>query len=99
VFDIYTIIFLALAVFIFLRLRSVLASRPPPEKEPPGMMMCKSCGREISRKAETCPHCGHAYVSHAYVSSKAQSQWGCVIAILLVILVVLVFPGTCSVPR
>src|ERR1700710_3309786 len=32
--DIYTIIFLALAVFIFLRLRSVLGQRPGSERPP-----------------------------------------------------------------
>jgi predicted lipid-binding transport protein (Tim44 family) len=35
VFDIYTIIFLALAVFIFLRLRSVLGQRTGREQRPP----------------------------------------------------------------
>jgi hypothetical protein len=25
------------------------------------MMICKSCGAEISREALACPHCGHAY--------------------------------------
>src|SRR5205823_5034443 len=34
VFDIYTIIFLALAVFIFLRLRSVLGQRSGAERPP-----------------------------------------------------------------
>jgi predicted lipid-binding transport protein (Tim44 family) len=34
VFDIYTIIFLALAVFIFLRLRSVLGQRTGRERPP-----------------------------------------------------------------
>ena len=34
VFDIYTIIFLALAVFIFLRLRSVLGQRTGRERRP-----------------------------------------------------------------
>jgi hypothetical protein len=24
----------------------------------PGMMTCKSCGQQISQKAEICPHCG-----------------------------------------
>ena len=33
-FDIYTIIFLALAVFIFLRLRSVLGQRTGRERPP-----------------------------------------------------------------
>lgn len=33
--DIYTIIFLALAVFIFLRLRSVLGQRTGNERPPP----------------------------------------------------------------
>jgi predicted RNA-binding Zn-ribbon protein involved in translation (DUF1610 family) len=25
------------------------------------MMICESCGAEISREALACPHCGHAY--------------------------------------
>jgi predicted RNA-binding Zn-ribbon protein involved in translation (DUF1610 family) len=41
-----------------------------------GMMACKSCGQEISRKAETCPHCGHAYVT-SYLARVHKAQWGC----------------------
>ena len=43
VFDIYTIIFLALAVFIFLRLRSVLGQRTGRERPPPWRQWCGTC--------------------------------------------------------
>jgi hypothetical protein len=41
----------------------------------PTMMTCKSCGKEISRKAFTCPHCGHVYSS--YWLNVKRAQWGC----------------------
>jgi predicted RNA-binding Zn-ribbon protein involved in translation (DUF1610 family) len=37
---------------------------------------CKSCGKEISRKAETCPHCGHAYVP-SFIARYRRVSWGC----------------------
>ncbi len=35
------------------------------------MMPCRSCGTEISKKADSCPHCGHAYVKS--ISAQLQS--------------------------
>ena len=68
VFDIYTIIFLALAVFIFLRLRSVLGQRTGRERPPydpysarepraPGHRQCRRAAepRPGDRRAESRP--------------------------------------------
>ena len=60
--------------------------RPPEFHMRAGMMTCKSCGSEISRKAETCPMCGHAYVS-SYMARVRQ--WGCLWAVLAIIFVIL----------
>src|SRR5205823_14307842 len=45
VFDIYTIIFVALAVFIFLRLRSVLGQRTGRERPPYDPYSARDAGR------------------------------------------------------
>jgi len=50
------------------------------------MMECKSCGKEISKKAETCPHCGHAYV-RSFMGRWRRAQWGCLWVFLAVALV------------
>jgi predicted lipid-binding transport protein (Tim44 family) len=49
VFDIYTIIFLALAVFIFLRLRSVLGTRTGRERPPYDPYSARDAAREPNR--------------------------------------------------
>ena len=56
VFDIYTIIFLALAVFIFLRLRSVLGQRTGRERPPydPYSPRASRCGRRL-KMSSLCP--------------------------------------------
>ncbi len=55
VFDIYTIIFLALAVFIFLRLRSVLGQRTGRER-PPYDPYSRDAGRPAPEKVITLPN-------------------------------------------
>ena len=55
VFDIYTIIFLALAVFIFLRLRSVLGQRTGRER-PPFDPYSRDTARPASEKVITLPN-------------------------------------------
>jgi predicted lipid-binding transport protein (Tim44 family) len=52
VFDIYTIIFLALAVFIFLRLRSVLGQRTGRERPPYDPYSAREQVREPSRASD-----------------------------------------------
>ena len=55
VFDIYTIIFLALAVFIFLRLRSVLGQRTGREQPPYDPYAAREPVRPGRRKSSRCP--------------------------------------------
>src|SRR5674476_1625825 len=56
VFDIYTIIFLALAVFIFLRLRSVLAQRTGRERPPYDPYAAREPGRPATEKVVALPN-------------------------------------------
>jgi predicted lipid-binding transport protein (Tim44 family) len=56
VFDIYTIIFLALAVFIFLRLRSVLGQRTGRERPPYDPYSAREPVRPASEKVVTLPN-------------------------------------------
>jgi len=51
VFDIYTIIFLALAVFIFLRLRSVLGQRTGRERPPYDPFAAREPARPATKTA------------------------------------------------
>jgi predicted lipid-binding transport protein (Tim44 family) len=55
VFDIYTIIFLALAVFIFLRLRSVLGQRTGRERPPYDPYSAREPARPAADKVVTLP--------------------------------------------
>jgi predicted lipid-binding transport protein (Tim44 family) len=55
VFDIYTIIFLALAVFIFLRLRSVLGQRTGRERPPYDPYSAREPARPATDKVVTLP--------------------------------------------
>ena len=56
VFDIYTIIFLALAVFIFLRLRSVLGQRTGRERPPYDPYSAREPARTASDKEVPLPN-------------------------------------------
>jgi predicted lipid-binding transport protein (Tim44 family) len=56
VFDIYTIIFLALAVFIFLRLRSVLGQRTGRERPPYDPYSARGPARPATDKVVTLPN-------------------------------------------
>ncbi|MGE0564785.1 MAG: Tim44/TimA family putative adaptor protein [Pseudolabrys sp.] len=56
VFDIYTIIFLALAVFIFLRLRSVLGQRTGRERPPYDPYSARDAVRPTSEKVVALPN-------------------------------------------
>ena len=55
-FDIYTIIFLALAVFIFLRLRSVLGQRTGRERPPFDPYAARDARPQASDKVVTLPN-------------------------------------------
>jgi predicted lipid-binding transport protein (Tim44 family) len=56
VFDIYTIIFLALAVFIFLRLRSVLGQRTGRERPPYDPYAARDARPQGTDKVVTLPN-------------------------------------------
>ena len=56
VFDIYTIIFLALAVFIFLRLRSVLGQRTGRERPPYDPYAAREPARPAADKVVALPN-------------------------------------------
>ena len=56
VFDIYTIIFLALAVFIFLRLRSVLGQRTGRERPPYDPYAARKPGQPATEKVISLPN-------------------------------------------
>jgi predicted lipid-binding transport protein (Tim44 family) len=78
VFDIYTIIFLALAVFIFLRLRSVLGQRTGRERPPYDPYSARDAVRSpASDKVVTLPPrpAEPAPVRSAEVPSVAADRW------------------------
>lgn len=33
------------------------------------LVKCEECGKEVSTKAETCPHCGFKCRSHPFITS------------------------------
>lgn len=83
VFDIYTIIFLALAVFIFFRLRSVLGTKTGQERDPfqprdnnrdlpPGTRPPAAGGEVIPMPARN----GAAPVAPAAAADPAAPRWG-----------------------
>jgi predicted RNA-binding Zn-ribbon protein involved in translation (DUF1610 family) len=53
------------------------------------LMLCKSCGKEISRKAEACPHCGHAYVKS--IAKRLETAQTIAVVIFSLIVVGLLF--------
>lgn len=75
-FDIYTIIFLALAVFIFLRLRSVLGQRTGRERPPYDPFSARDTVRNASGdgKVVTLPPRGDA-VAKSGEPSEAVERW------------------------
>jgi predicted lipid-binding transport protein (Tim44 family) len=75
VFDIYTIIFLALAVFIFLRLRSVLGQRTGRERPPYDPYSARDAVRTPANdKVVTLPQ-RNTEVTAAAEPSKAPDRW------------------------
>lgn len=73
-FDIYTIIFLALAVFIFLRLRSVLGQRTGRERPPYDPFSARDAVRNApSDKVVALPRNADTFAKPAESSEKADS--------------------------
>ena len=76
VFDIYTIIFLALAVFIFLRLRSVLGQRTGRERPPYDPYSARDAVRSpTGDKVVTLPTRKPDVAAPAEEAAKPQERW------------------------
>ena len=75
VFDIYTIIFLALAVFIFLRLRSVLGQRTGRERPPYDPYSARDARAPASEKVVALPGRAPATVSRPAEPAELVDRW------------------------
>jgi len=76
VFDIYTIIFLALAVFIFLRLRSVLGQRTGRERPPYDPYSARESARPgADKKVIALPNRGDAAAAKPAEPVPAAERW------------------------
>jgi predicted lipid-binding transport protein (Tim44 family) len=75
VFDIYTIIFLALAVFIFLRLRSVLGQRTGRERPPYDPSAAREPARPASDKVVALPNRTPETVSTPAAPAEPVERW------------------------
>jgi predicted lipid-binding transport protein (Tim44 family) len=75
VFDIYTIIFLALAVFIFLRLRSVLGQRTGRERPPYDPYAARDARPAASEKVVSLPGRGPETVARPAEPAEPSDRW------------------------
>jgi predicted lipid-binding transport protein (Tim44 family) len=75
VFDIYTIIFLALAIFIFLRLRSVLGQRTGRERPPYDPYSARDARAPASDKVVTLPTRNAETAPKTIEASESSERW------------------------
>jgi predicted lipid-binding transport protein (Tim44 family) len=75
VFDIYTIIFLALAVFIFIRLRSVLGQRTGRERPPYDPYSAREATRPATDKVVTLPTRTAEPPPKAVIDATPAERW------------------------
>jgi predicted lipid-binding transport protein (Tim44 family) len=75
VFDIYTIVFLALAVFIFLRLRSVLGQRTGRERPPYDAYSARDTVRTNDNKVVTLPNRGAEAAPRPVEDEEPVERW------------------------
>jgi predicted lipid-binding transport protein (Tim44 family) len=75
VFDIYTIIFLALAVFIFLRLRSVLGQRTGRERPPYDPFAARDARPATNEKVVALPGRGPETVARPVETVESVDRW------------------------
>lgn len=75
VFDIYTIIFLALAVFIFLRLRSVLGQRTGRERPPYDPYSARDARAPASDKVVALPGRAPENVARPVPAAEPSDRW------------------------
>ena len=74
-FDIYTIIFLALAIFIFIRLRSVLGQRTGRERPPYDPYSARDARAPASDKVVTLPTRNNNAEAVSRPAEPAQDRW------------------------
>jgi len=43
--------------------------------EPPGMKPCPTCGREVSVRAKTCPHCAEPLAAVGFAKTEKRVDW------------------------
>jgi TM2 domain-containing membrane protein YozV len=48
------------------------ARRAPATAEPAGLVYCRDCGRQISARAASCPHCGSPHAPAVAPSTKSR---------------------------
>jgi len=72
-----TIVLLGAAAFIIWQRRSQSNDVQTGIAPKSGLMICKDCGKEISKRALKCPHCGRPV--------RRNEQLGCVFLIALFI--------------
>jgi predicted lipid-binding transport protein (Tim44 family) len=75
VFDIYTIIFLALAVFIFLRLRSVLGQRTGRERPPYDPYSTRDARAPANEKIVTLPSRNAEAAPKTFEAAEPSDRW------------------------
>ena len=63
---------------------------PLPGDPLPGMTWCMTCGGDVERKAERCPHCGRERPTSMMTRPFKAGMW-VVIALLALLLIRLVF--------
>jgi len=63
---------------------------PLPGDPRPGMTWCMTCGGDVDRKAERCPHCGKERPASGLTRPFKAGMW-VVIALLALLLIRLVF--------
>ena len=51
------------------------------------LVQCKDCGKEVSKSAKTCPHCG------AKDPYEGSAGWGCLAVIFLLVLLYFILWG------
>lgn len=73
-------------------IRSV-PKKPPPPLPPsnPNLQFCPSCNAEVSRKANTCPQCGHPIMRGflGKAGTERSLNIGCLILLLLGLLLLI----------
>ena len=50
------------------------------------LVKCQECGKEVSTKADTCPHCGFKRRSHPFITSL--KALGCLYLLLVAIAII-----------